>query len=432
MHRQVTEYTFNALPDWERRIIGEEGRKLLLESCLFPDIYFDLEGGGYQKARPYTFLIDGIQFHYIPNTPIEPRYKYWKVVTNRHGRPLKLVRITERKNLTWEHIKQGFNFYLSRIIDNLRKGDIKKFAGFLGTFLHVLQDGTTYLHSLEGIDGTDIFLLDRLIDPPEGNLNLLPSFLLCETDAKKICVSSPVLLGTSVGEVTFLLYSRFYQVQSASRKKLLPLLQSIFEGDTEKTENLRSQMISDCVQICADVIHTIFCIAFEKYSRNQVCALKRIYLSDLKPILEPAGLSLPYRFITMVKNYAVDENRNLRPLKLMLEKNGDRKIHTFRKGLGTGCHYEYTLAYDIPANVYKTFSTAVGLHAELGKGGDIKVTILLGGKKMFQRRFNDNHPAEHISIPVKKGGLLELVVTSNKGMSGTRNNIVWGDPVLSK
>lgn len=432
MHKQVTNYTIDALPSWERKIFGSEGRRFLEEASVFPDCYFDTKCGGYEKARPYAFFVDGIQFHYIPNTPLEPRYRFWKVVTDQKGKPLRLARIADRKNPNWEHTKRGFHFYLSQAVEHLQKKNIKDFCGFLGTFLHVLQDGSTFLHSLEGIDGTDIFILDRLIDPPEGNLSLLPSSLLCEKDALPTNLNLPVLLGTSVAEVAFLLYSRFYKAQVYSRKRLIPLLESIYEGNTKKTEQLSSEIVSNCIQLCADVTHTIFCLAFKKFLQRQVKALERVYLSELKPIWEPAGLSLPYRFITMVKDHSLDENCNLHPLQLVINEKGRKKLRTFRKGLGTGCHYEYTIAYELPANVYETFSTAVGLHAKLGKGGNVKVKIKLQGKTLFHQHFTDGHPAQQIEIPVRKGGLLELVVTSEMGTQGKHNNLVWGNPVLIK
>lgn len=220
-HQLITKRAVATLPAWEQKILGVTGKKFLNESCLFPDMYFDIETGGYQKALPYAHFIDGIQFHYIPNTPIEPEYKYWKVVKDKTGKPVRLKRVVTEPNLNWKHSQQGFRFYFRQAVTNLRRKNLKKAAGFLGSLLHVLEDGGTGLHSLEGTDGSDIFILDRLMKPARGDISRLPTGILSapEPENPDIHLGSPALLGTGVEEAVFLLYTRFYQVQSASRKK---------------------------------------------------------------------------------------------------------------------------------------------------------------------------------------------------------------------
>ena len=41
--------------------------------CLYPDRYF----GGDVESIPYNFFTDDVQFHYLPDTPVIPLYRYW-------------------------------------------------------------------------------------------------------------------------------------------------------------------------------------------------------------------------------------------------------------------------------------------------------------------------------------------------------------------
>ena len=433
MHKELTGHIIFFLPSWQKKILGRAGENFLLESSLFPDLYFDVRGDGYSRAKPYAYFIDGIQFHYLPNTPVENEYKYWTVVTKNQKTPLRLKRLNcYQSNPAWEHCWKGFNFYFSQAVKSLQSKQIKDFAGFLGSFLHVLQDATSYLHSLEGIDGTDIFVLDRLLVSEEDDFSLWPTSLLGEKSEGRIKLKAPRLLGTSISEASFLLYSELYQAQAANRRLLIPLYYALKNGNKEKERQIRSCLLSRTAQLCLNVAHTIFCLAFQRWSSKEEKKLRKIYLSDLKPVWQPRLLSLPYRFIAMVRDKSLNEKRQKCPLKLCLNDSGKWKAVVFKKGLGTGSHYHHSLIYQVPAGIYKFFSGAVGLHADLGHGGDLKVRIYLNRRLVFRQHFTDYYPGQRFQINIRNGGLLQLAVQSNQATAATGNQIVWGEPVLLK
>ncbi len=72
-----------------KKLSGPDGNALVSTSSLY-DRYFDLEGGRYQETLPCMFFTGGIQFHYLPNSPIEPEYKYLSVVCGKKGKPLRV------------------------------------------------------------------------------------------------------------------------------------------------------------------------------------------------------------------------------------------------------------------------------------------------------------------------------------------------------
>jgi hypothetical protein len=432
-HRLLTQEALRPLPAWMRDALGTAAeRRLVEECCLYPDRYFDIHGEGHRRAAAYALLIDGIQFHYLPNTPIEGEYKFWRVVPGQAGVQPRLERVVVEPNQNWRHAGIGFAHYFEKAANSLRSGRTEEAIGFLGTLLHVLEDASTFLHSLEGPDGVDVFALDRLMTPPDEDLGRLPTSLLdapggrCEMEGYR-----PALLGASPAEAAFRLYTAYAETVIRNRKRLIPLLLRLWEGDAAGAERLRALVLTDSARLASDAAFTVFSLAWERFEAEDMERLRRVHLSDLKPVREPRGLSVPYRFVTMQRDACLDDSRRRRPLALMLD---GRRV-TFEKGLGTGCHFDYTLAWDIPAGVYGRFCCAVGLYPDLSRDGDFVAEVRSAGATVRRVRIHDGHPAERIECPAHRGGLIELRVESETGMGnpqGRLNNIVWADLLLEK
>ena len=219
-HRSLTRAALQALPAWARDRLPAEAERLLLdECCMNPDRYFDLFALGHDRVKPYTLLIDGIQFHYLPNTPIEGEYKYWSVVEDAEGRRrLRRLRVEENEN--WRHAREGFTFYIERASAALREGRFVDAMNFLGILLHTLEDASTFLHSLEGPDGVDIFALNRLVPPPDGRLEMMGTSLLAGAAVEfDLGPYGPALLGLSAPEAAFRLYTVYARTVAANRAK---------------------------------------------------------------------------------------------------------------------------------------------------------------------------------------------------------------------
>ena len=426
-HGLITEQALKALDDWERQLWAKEADNIIHEYCGYPDAYYNPNWT--ERVLPYLFFIEKIPFHYLPNNPVE--YNYWSMVLKGKGYILK--KMTERPNTNWEFAKKGFTYYFQKVSEALKQDKIEESAKFAGVFIHILEDAGACLHCLEGPDGTDIFVLDRFFLPPEKMKYLTPSMVMVEPDDIDFNLKGyrPKLLGTSIPEAVFNLYQRYCQVVAHNRLQMIPIVLHTFSGKRAIANKLRSEVNKTSAQLVADVLHTSFCLAFSKFNSQEVKPLEKISLNTLMPIRFPRHLSFPYRFTPIIKNFCLDDNRRPVPLRLKLKKGGKIQIVNFSEGMGTGCHIEYTIAYDIPARVYTKFKCAVGLHSELGQGGKILVEIKIHRKRAFEKVFSDIDPASYVEIPALSGGILELIVKDRTGnWTNPKNNIVWGCPLL--
>ena len=130
-----------------------DAQQLAESYCNYPDYYFSERK---EEVEPYMFFCDGIQFHYPPHTPVEEFYRYWN--RSEHGNyPLRT-----QKNENIRHTVEGFSYYLTKTVALLKENNRQEAWKFLGCLLHFLEDSAFGVHALEGIDGTDLFVLDRL------------------------------------------------------------------------------------------------------------------------------------------------------------------------------------------------------------------------------------------------------------------------------
>lgn len=418
-HCLITEHAINLLEGWEREILNSETNNLIEEYCRYPDTYFDVNGSGYKKAAPYYFDTDGIQFHYIPDTPVVDKYRYWNVADG------KLVPSEKAENLNWKHAKNGFTYYLSQTVESLKVDQLKDALSFTGCLLHMLQDSTFSLHSLEGPYGTDLFVLDRLFDTG-GNPARLPSNIMCgDIPAESVTTPeyAPVLLGRSIPEAVFSLYTRYVETVLNSRKLVVQIVLDRQSGGKNGIE-LYEQMFHHSVKLCADVIHTICAIATERFENSE--SLDNVILSDMEPIERPWGMPGPYRFMTMLRNSAIVANGNIGPLKLIVA-GVERE---FKKGMSFGCHVATSFVYEIPQDVYNEFDCLIGLQAEYAKTGKARVAFLNDGEIVFEKEIDSATPSHNVTIH-NPGGIFEIRCSS-PNCARTRTVITLGNPELKK
>lgn len=310
--------------------------------CLYPDFYFEKYSPSLKK---YLYFYDNIQFHYPPHTPVEEFYRYWNRDDNGN------YPFTHHKNENIIHVEAGFSFYLGKIIISLKESNQEEAFKYLGCLLHFLEDSTFGVHALEGADGTDLFVLDRLFNSDIAKY--LCSIALPEEFS--LLKVTPKILTSKREEFVQLLYARYVKDVAISRQYLfdIAVLHQYKTSIRSFEENLK-QMFLVALQLATDTIATIWAIV---NSNNQNTSLRQ--LSDFSPYHYPIGGS----------NFALKKYEEI-----------DNKI-TF------GANSVASLLYNIPQNLYKTFTCNINA---------------IGVKELTLELINQNKVVETLIIPFEQ------------------------------
>jgi len=391
--------------------------------CRIPDLYYGDSAGEWAS---WLCFVDGIPFHYIPNEPVE--YNNWRMARGADG-GLCLEALPLPENVHHRHCREAFLFYFERMAAALRGGQPDAAARLAGSLCHALEDNTMPVHCLEGPDGTDIFVLDRLANPPPGTPHRLPSLALDLAALDPGPVShAPRLLGLTPAEAGFHLYTAFCETALANRRLLLPLLEAVYAGNGARKRDLVVRCASAAVRLAADVLHTAAVLGGMPPAAAESAALQTVDLAGVRPARRPRSLCGGYRFIGFTRGCCLDGQRNPAPLALRFE-GGVRR--TYSRGLGLGAHREFRFDYQIPAGVYRSLRGAAGLQAELGMAGHARLQWILDDAVLWQEEFDGRHAAAPFDLDVSPGGWLTLrgeALTDN--WSDPANNLVLAEPVL--
>lgn len=406
----------DALPFEEKEIWKSERKSLIQNYIWYPDGYMSASLKEKKMIAPYAYTIRGRDFHYfsVEQDTFEG-IGTWQ--TN----------IIEK----WRFTMRGINYYLSSIVKSLKKGEITHAAKFMGWLCHVLQDQAAFFHSMEGPEGTHPFIFNVLFPTPQNKPQLNPVSLLADESTPDIQLKGykPRLLGTSLAEAGFHLFHRFMNVKNNNRRLLIPLIQNIYAHNKSKEKHIRQEIGIKVGKILLDLFHTVFCLAQKRFQKKDIFYLTRIDVTELCPLEYPNHLSSPYRFAPVVKNFALNNERNPVPLVL---RDGGKKVQ-YRCGFGTGSHVEYVISYGIPKGVFQLFEVRAGLHAKFGKKGRIKITVYLNKQLKFEKVFIGSESSKLIKVDIRNGGILSLHVKNLlKDWSDTNNHVVWAEPCLIK
>ncbi len=349
---------------------------LIREYCLYPDEHFSRP----EALAPYFFSTEGIQFHYLPDTPYNELYRYWEV-----GPEGRLRRVKSYRNPNFQHAKNGFSHYLANAVGFLRRGEAEEGKKFLGCLLHMLEDSAFGIHSLEGPGGFDLFALDRLADSPR------PTDILKKLTCEGLPAPDyrPRLLGESVGETVMRLYAAYVRTVSDSRKCCFQIVMNALNRKEEENPPPVQRMFENTVKLCADAIATVFALAEGNAHAERIRSL-----TELEPYEFPLGGFGPYSLRTHQIDFAYDAKGDKIPLK-GIGKNGPVE---FRHGISFGAHFEGNLLYWIAPGTFRGFSCFPGLHPEGAVDGRVRMEIVNDGAVLAEYILSRTEPAVEVTV----------------------------------
>jgi len=410
------------LSEFDQGIWSDHAQALIDDYCCWPDLWFNADR--FDEIDLYQLCIDGKQFHYPPISHVHEQYLYWRAGPNG------LQPVDSGPNANWQFMHRGITHYLTTIREDIaanRPGDAAKRLGIL---LHAMQD-THILHALEGPEGTDCFIFNRLMPIPEGDTYRTPTSYLLGLGPTKADIAdhTPKLEGSSIAEAALRIYARYAQSAHANRRLHLPIIQARMADDDNEARRLYGLTNDTLAKLTADVLHTATAIATQQFDPEELRTLDETYLHHLHPIYRPRLSSASmYSWETMVPGVSLDGEYRKHPLRVRVGQD----IHETTQGFSGGGHlHGHVTRYELPADVYTSLTGMIGLHEPLGRGGDVDLTITCDDKLLMEQRISDDHPTAMIDLPMAAGGMLQFRI-QDRAADSDRNNLAWCDLKLVK
>lgn len=400
-HGTITEAATAALPEWQKMLLGDELQPLGALYCIIPDLVFtrkDLAPYARIDSQPGVVYVKNL---HVPTTPVD----------------------------NYEILR----FFLDKAVSALKAGSIGDAARYSGTLAHALEDWSCPAHV---VPGDNMFTLFKqfLPPPPAQRYTLLHSPVEGGTFTVRLDSYQPRLLGTSVDEAAFNLLRRAQEGTVFARSQVVPIIQAFYAGDTNAVNAAQQKAAALGAAIVADALHTICCLGQARFPAQDTLAT--VDVSTLLPLQAPdlyfpqvAFFSKPY-WGHSTPGVLLRNGTEPVPLQLNVLEQGQSVTKIFASGIGTGTRS--VLTYLIPTNVYARFTAQVGLHAELGKSGNVLFEVSGNGKTLARLGpISGAAPAQQVDVALAGVTNLQLTVTSASG-DGTGNYAVWGNPRLEK
>jgi hypothetical protein len=399
-HSTITRAAAAVLPDWQKQLLGAELKPLGDHHCLIPDLVFtDKESAPFATMTNYP----GVRYLKLLHVPATPQ---------ENGEVLR--------------------YFVGRAAASFDEGKLGDAARYAGTLVHVLEDWGCPAHAVPNDNMFTLF--KQFLPPPESYRHtLLHSPVESGTFAVDIGDYQPRLLGTSADEAAFNLLLRVQGATVQARGQVIPIIQALYSGNTNAANAAQQAAAVYDAKVVADALFTLCCLGRKRF--DGAASLASADLSQRFPLEAPdlympqtSFFSKPY-WGHATPDVILSEGQPV-PLKLNVSEQGQTVTKTFTAGIGTGTRS--ALTYQIPSGVYERFTAQVGLHADLGKSGQVIFEVSGNGKTLAKLGpVMGAAPAQTVDVPLGSVTNLQLTVTSSGG-DGTGNYAVWGEPKLHK
>ncbi len=322
----------------------------------------------------------------------------------------------------------GTLWYLDRITDSIRAGDMDEAMKFLGVLCHWNEDpGCPSAHS----SPVSEVELRRLLPPPKERENLNYLFGaggIMDAGTYEIAevAYQPRLLGTTREEAALRICQHQRLLQRNAAAHIIPIVQSVMYGDGAEAERHRAEAALVNARHTADVIYTVICLAanrLEDGDRHEHTQL----LSEWLPEFTGGMIPHPYYVNPFMKDQAMDAGRRLHPL--AFAGKGDVQIRG-GYGMGTPFSLNYVLA---PGSVYDRFSCEVGLHPTAGNEAGVVFVVFANDQELVRTQaMTPASGAVRIDVQLPQDEVLRLSLRTEavEGSAAVQNLTVWGNPLL--
>lgn len=399
-HRCITEGALAVLPAWEKELLGKELDLLGRQHCVIPDeVYAKKEIRKYAMldSKPDVFYL--VELH-LPATPPE----------------------------NYEILR----FFLGKAVGEFKAGRVDEGARYLGTLVHAVEDWGCPAHS---VPGDNMFTFTKQLLPPNEHYRHLPMHGPIEDAVFDVKLGDyrPKLLGLTVDEAAFNLLHAVQQSTIHARAQVIPIMQALYAADNDAAAAAQQKAGVYDAAVVADAIHTALSLARSRFEPQDAAALREVDLSPRAPLEAPnlfmpqtAFFGKPY-FGYPIRGVCLCQGTNAVAIRI---RTADNAIKSIEDAIGVGTTSKLT--YLLPPGVYDRFEATVGLHADLGRGGNVIFEVKAAdGKTLAKAQVSGTQPAQQLVVPLAGQTRIQLVATSG-GPDASFNHAVWAQPRLVK
>jgi len=326
-------------------------------------------------------------------------------------------------------------YFLGKAVSALQTNGVAASARYAGTLAHMLEDWGCPAHA---VPGDNMFTLFKQFLPPPEAYRHTPLHGPVENGVFDVSLGGyrPRLLGSSVDEAAFNLLQRSQEATIYARGQVVPIIQALYAGDTNAWNAAQQKAALLDARVVADALYTLVCLAHQRFAADETAPLRALDLSAFAP-MEAPNLFMPQasffgkpQWGHATRGATLKNGGEAVPLKLHVGAPGPTAATTFERGIGTGTRS--VLTYLVPAGVYARFTAQVGLHAELGRSGNVIFEVSGNGRSLARLGpVTGDMPARAVDVSLAGVTNLQLTVVSAGG-DGTGNYAVWGAPQLLK
>ena len=327
MHIQIAE----AAVDWltgDCANFWNQFRKAIAKSSNYPD-YFSAGERTAEKNdqidiawREYTMISDA-------NTP----------VVHTMFNPLKIR----------ETYPSVINHWIEKVIENIKSGHNEKAAKFVGTLSHIIGDTGQAAHVF------DERPLKQLL--PQGDKRFIIHSTIEKVHGKiKAQKYGAKVLGSSIEELNWRLIEELEILKQSNTAEVIPILKSIMDDDDIASEASASRSLTLCAKLFADVLFSIWNIAFNKQNKAE----NELELRNLVPVNQACDMLFNYGIMidripgkTLNKALALNLGSDKDVCGIALLTDMGQSFNEVRKAF---------VEYSIPHNIFKYFEAEIGLN----------------------------------------------------------------------
>lgn len=423
-HNFIAGKGFDLLPAGIRKE-WKNGRRSVLKTCMYPDIFADRGMSEKEKKK-----IDP-DFDNAYLEPMPPKTSWYRELS----RKIQSIPSASFSEIVPEDRIYIYSYFLEKTVRCLKNRDKEKAARYAGVLSHTIGDTAQPIHLVNSR------IIDLLIKCPDEFLGFeLHAGIEGITGKPVIKKYEPQILGCSLPGALMGFYKKTLIMAEECRYTTPLMVEAIYSRRREEAVNLAGISVKYATLVFADFLRTCWALAYER-DRAPV----PFSLTDYPHIVSTVDMLYRYRPMKNLSLIPYSGGRSY-PLTL-LDGNGSHVrakgigvipfLGPMKSALGTMKERDARVEYLLWPGAYSVFSAKVGLNPLFKESkGKVLFRVFADGRLIGKSNvFLPGKPAEELKVRLPRNArflTLSMLTVEEPppSLAKTHPHGVWADPVL--